>query len=123
MRVAHLAWFGVAACLSTPSHSQQLTSQYDGQDLLEFCSGTADNSQTKFTLVRMFCVGYVLGAADAFSVVEANHVKPSFCLTRRIPSKRIVASVVNYLKANPTALTRDASHAVRSALRISFPCR
>jgi Rap1a immunity proteins len=93
-----------------------------GNDLLKSCS--TPSSDEYYGFERAKCLGYVLGAYDAFNTtsrVEGNIV--ILCPPEDLTKGQIRDIVVKYLEENPETRHESASDLVMLALSKAYPCK
>ena len=90
----------------------------DGNDLLVDCQSSGAGHEG-YNLAQ--CYGYVLGVADADTVVRYKVGAPQLCING-VTREQIHDVVVRYLVAHPETRHTVAALLVRLALREAFPC-
>jgi len=81
----------------------------DGNELQKACESESNADDG-------FCVGYIIGAADAFLSV-------GFICSKGIQYGQIRKVVLKYLRNNPERLHYSANSLVGVALAEAFPCK
>jgi len=90
-----------------------------GQQLLALC--TANMGGTGNALEAAECMGYVVGVADTFDCVEAEHgLRWNSSASPSQPE--LVRLVVDYISSHPTELTSVGHMSVARALSDAMPC-
>ena len=89
----------------------------DGNALLDVCSDPTQAAR---------CQGYIMGVADAVSVVQSLGLKINewrVCIPKRVALSQVTDTVVAYLRAHPDLRNRAAAALVGRSLSQSFRCR
>ena len=95
----------------------------NGKAVLRECSITLDlniyhprKAKNKF---EAFDLGYCLGLVEG---VYANTSGTDFCPANDVPTRRVLETVVAFIKAHPEFQDKDGADIVRWALTDTFPC-
>jgi len=110
------AWAAVVAAivaspaLSSDAEPYELFS--DGEELSSTCAAGRNFSAGA-------CLGYIVGALDAFAIVQQT----GYCAPSGLSRGQVRDIVVAWLGAHPEKLQGNASAAVYNAMADSFPCR
>jgi hypothetical protein len=95
----------------------------NGNKLFRLCSAH-DHGEA-----QGYCLGYVVGVADAFTAVDAlkapglaNAIR-STCPPEHVDADQVRDVVVQYLTAHPATRHNAATHEVLAALLAAFPCK
>jgi len=89
--------------------------EYDGTDLLDYCS---EYSNYKGDMEFGLCLGFVSGVRDTAQAIA----KRIFCLPEGVQPQQEVRVVIKYLEDNPAKLHESAAVLVMGALSGAFPC-
>jgi len=96
--------------------------EYDGTDLLDYCS---EYINYKGDMEFGLCMGFVLGVRDTPRALWSGYslAKRIFCLPEGVAPQQEVRVVVKYLEDNPAKLHESAAVLVMGALSGAFPCK
>ena len=110
-----IAAFGVLALLSTDA----VAGFVDGSDLLAMCSTPKIDPVYRLKVAE--CRGYVVGIADTF---DCKRQSSGFTWNSAAPGtqRELVDAVINWLRAHPDTLPRQANGLVAAALSEAHPC-
>jgi len=94
----------VVLCLTAAAQAQLVT----GNDLL-------DNCKDQLGPGAVWCIGYVVGAADA--------VAPPYCVPQGVTRGQILGVVVHFLETRPKDRHRPAALLIQESLQQAWPSR
>jgi hypothetical protein len=108
-----LAWLAVAvAAVAAPVDSAPLPTRVTGKALAALCD--AD---------RNACIGYVVGAVDAFVATQIMHRGPvTFCLPAGVTNQQLAEVAVRAIRSRPDLGDNNAATIVIVALVAAYPC-
>ena len=108
-----LAWFALAAAaIAGPIDAAPLPTRVTGRALAALCD--AD---------RNACIGYVVGAVDAFVATQIMHRGPvTFCLPAGITNQQLAEAAVRAIRSRPDLADNNAATIVIVALVAAYPC-
>jgi hypothetical protein len=69
-----------------------------------------------------FCYGYILGAAQSYSIAHPMKTQPFFCISADVQSQQVVDVVTSYLREHPEKRQWPGPTLVIFALGEKFPC-
>jgi hypothetical protein len=107
------AWFALAAAaMAAPLGAAPLPTRVTGRALAALCD--AD---------RNACIGYVVGAVDAFVATQAMHGGPvTFCLPAGVTNQQLAEPALAAIRSRPDLLDSNAATIVIVALVAAYPC-
>lgn len=115
-RLLATAVLAITLTATAPAEAAQVS----GQQLLALC--TAGMGGQAYRVEAAECLGFVIGVADTFDCVEANHGF-TWNSSAQVHQPQLVGLVVEYLQAHPAMLPADGHMVVGAALAASFPCQ
>lgn len=92
-----------------------------GRQLYNLCTSNAAGGG--HSLEAGECLGYIVGVADTFDCVEANHGLHWDPQKAGGSQMKLVVAVLQWLDAHPAAMNEEAHHSIGAALQQSFPCK
>jgi len=87
-----------------------------GNDVFSFCSDSPAAAQ-------FYCLGYMVGVADAFASVRVLGVSKPFCIPNNVTREQVRDVVMQYLTAHPESRHYDGAGEALWALEAAFPCQ
>jgi hypothetical protein len=107
------AWLALAAAaIAAPVDSAPLPTRVTGKALAALCD--AD---------RNACIGYVVGAVDAFVATQIMHRGPvTFCLPAGVTNQQLAEAAVRAVRSRPDLGDNNAATIVIVALVAAYPC-
>ncbi len=102
---------GLAAALLHPSASSAANLFASGEQARELCAGSND-----------WCVGFVTGALDGWSALEAYYSGDKFCLPPDLTSGQIVEIFARQLQDRPDRNGEPAAYLLYEKMIELFPC-
>jgi hypothetical protein len=110
MRIFGLAI--AAAAMAAPLGAAPLPTRVTGRALAVLCE--AD---------RNACIGYVVGAVDAFVATQSMHRGPvNFCLPAGVTNQQLAEVAVAAIRTRPDLLDNNGATIVIVALVAAYPC-
>jgi hypothetical protein len=108
-----LAWLALAAAATAaPVDSAPLPTRVTGKALAALCD--AD---------RNACIGYVVGAVDAFVATQVMHRGPvTFCLPAGVTNQQLAEVALIAIRSRPDLQDNNAATVVIVALVAAYPC-
>lgn len=91
-----------------------------GNDLYQDCTTREDAAA--YYQKRAYCMGYIVGVADANSTFGAIIRRPLFCLSAGVTTGQLVDVVTRYLETHPQSRHYAAASLVGGAFMEAFPC-
>jgi hypothetical protein len=88
---------------------------HDGGDLLQDCASSSE-------VERTYCLGYVVGIADAIDLARERNKKPS-CVPAGTTPAQLRDVVSKALASHPAAQSRPAAGLVARAIRQTWTCQ
>jgi hypothetical protein len=108
-----LAWLALgAAAMAPPLDAAPLPTRVTGKALAGLCD--AD---------RNACIGYVVGAVDAFVATQIMHRGPvTFCLPPGVTNQQLAEVALGAIRSRPDLQDNNAATVVIVALVAAYPC-
>ncbi|MEA3033544.1 MAG: Rap1a immunity protein [Sphingomonadales bacterium] len=108
-----LAWLALAAATTAaPLDAAPLPTRVTGKALAALCD--AD---------RNACIGYVVGAVDAFVATQIMHRGPvTFCLPAGVTNQQLAEVALVAIRSRPDLQDNNAATVVIVALVAAYPC-
>jgi hypothetical protein len=69
-----------------------------------------------------FCYGYILGAAQSYSIAHPMKTQPFFCISADVQNQQVFDVVTSYLREHPEKRQWPGPTLVIFALGEKFPC-
>jgi hypothetical protein len=69
-----------------------------------------------------FCYGYVIGAAQTYSITRPMKTQPFFCISPEVENQQLLDIVTSYLREHPEKRQWPGPTLVIFALGEKFPC-
>jgi hypothetical protein len=102
LALAAISWPAVAA-------------YHDGKDLLQDCVSSSE-------IEKIYCLGYVVGIADAMDLGRSRNNKPA-CIPKGVKPSEIRGVVIKTMQDHPEAQSKDAAELVFYAIRQNWKCQ
>src|SRR5262249_18426698 len=97
-----------------------------GEAKADFTSGNqlwdACQEEEKDPVKGMFCNVYILGAGEAFQVLQVANQVRFYCVPPKVENGQVMDVVKLYLKDHPETRQYSAPTLVMLALKEKFPC-